>query len=101
LTGLEYCLKTAKQSFVSVGMKTYTVTNIRVAKEDLKKLKRIALERDESVSALLRGLIATSLPMPKRRAKKKDEIWKLEKYAVNTGDKNLSKRVDEIAYGGK
>ena len=82
-------------------MKTYTVTNIRVAKEDLKKLKRIALERDESVSALLRGLIKTSLSMPKRRAKKKDEIWELAKYAVNMGDKNLSKRVDEIVYGGK
>ena len=88
-------------NFIIMRMKTYTVTNIRVAKEDLKKLKRIALERDESVSALLRGLIATSLPMPKKRAKKKDEIWKLAKYAVNTGDKNLSKHVDEIVYGGK
>ena len=82
-------------------MKTYTVTNIRVAKEDLKKLKRIALERDESVSALLRGLIAESLPVPKKHTKKRDGIWNLAKYAVNTGDKNLSKRVDEIVYGGK
>ncbi len=82
-------------------MKTYTVTNIRIPKEDLKKLKLIALERDESVSALLRGLIAESLPTPKKRAKKKDGIWNLAKLAVNTGDKYLSQRVDEIVYGGK
>lgn len=80
-------------------MKAYTVTNIRIPKEDLKKLKLVALERDESVSALLRELIRESLPAPKKRAKKKDGLWRLAELAVETGDKNLSARVDEIVYG--
>ena len=83
-----------------MSMKTYTVTNIRVAKEDLKKLKRIALERDESVSALLRGLVQDYVSKPPRKKeKRKVPLSGLHKYAVNTGQKDLASRVDEIVYG--
>lgn len=79
----------------------YVVTNIRVKKDDLKKLKIKALEQDKSVSSMLRELIKQSFVLPQKRMEKKKEdvFWKLHKHAVKTKDKRLSTRINDIVYG--
>lgn len=76
----------------------YVVTNIRVKKDDLKKLKIKALEQDRSVSSMLRELIKQSFVLPQKRTEKKREdiFWRLAKRAVKTKDKKLSAKIDDI-----
>ena len=79
----------------------YVVTNIRVKKNDLKRLKITALEQDKSVSSLLRELIGKSFAPSKKitGVKKKDAFWELAKHAVKTKDRKLSVKIDNIVYG--
>jgi len=78
-------------------MKTYTTTNIRVPKEDLKRLKLSALKENKSISAILRELIEQYIKLSCER-QPRNPLSALEKYAVKTGDKKLSGRIDKIVY---
>ena len=78
-------------------MKTYTTTNIRVLKEDLKRLKLSALKENRSISAILRELIEQYIRLSRER-QPRNPLSALEKYAVKTGDKKLSGRIDKIVY---
>ena len=82
----------------------FVITNIRLPKGDLKALKQAALARDQSVNAVLRGLIDRHLHV-KRETRDENigavqrSVWDLPRYAGNTGEPHLAERVDEIVYG--
>lgn len=78
-------------------MKTYTITNIRVPKEDLKRLKLSALKENKSISAILRELIEQYIRLSRER-QPRNSLSTLEKYAVKTSDKKLASRIDKIVY---
>lgn len=78
-------------------MKTYITTNIRVPKEDLKRLKLSALKENKSISAILRELIEQYIRLS-REQQPHNPLSALEKYAVKTGDKKLASRIDKIVY---
>lgn len=81
----------------------FTITNIRLPRRDLKALKHAALMKDQSVNALLRGLIHRYLRIGQEtrdeNAGTHRSIWDLPGYAQSTGKPHLAQRVDAIAYG--
>ncbi len=82
----------------------FTITNIRLPRRDLKALKHAALMKDQSVNALLRGLIYRYLRIGQEArgggaGAAQRSIWDLPRYAGNTGEPHLAERVDAIAYG--
>ncbi len=82
----------------------FTITNIRLPRRDLKALKHAALMKDQSVNALLRGLINRYLHIGQETRGGNVgvaplSIWDLPRYAGNTGEPHLAERVDAIAYG--
>ncbi len=84
-------------------MQQQTTTNIRLPKEDLQRLKYVAVKEHKSVSALIRDLVRERIigQMPADATKKKIEIWDLPKHAVRTGHRYLARDVDRIVYGRK
>lgn len=84
--------------------KQFITTNIRLPKEYLKALKHEALQKEKSVSFLLRELVhehLKSVPEKLRARKKIFSIWEFDKLAKKTGDPSLSSRIDKIVYGAK
>ncbi|MFY9462836.1 MAG: hypothetical protein WAP52_01480 [Candidatus Sungiibacteriota bacterium] len=86
------------------GTEEFTITNIRLPRRDLKALKHAALMKDQSVNALLRGLIHRYLRIGQESrdgdgGAVQRSIWDLPRYAGNTGETHLADRVDEVVYG--
>ncbi len=79
----------------------YTITNIRLRKEDLRILKREAFAKEQSVGALVRSLINEHLTGREEKDIKRarHSVWDLPKRARRTGKRHLASTVDRIAYG--
>lgn len=80
---------------------TFTTTNIRLPKSDLRALKIIAAQCGKSLSGLFRE-IASSFLVDASRAiddVNQDPIWRWGDKPVKTGDPLLSQKIDEILYG--
>jgi thioesterase domain-containing protein len=92
-----YCFMT------KVAPVEYAVTNLRLPREDLKKLKHKALEQDKSVNALVRELIRRNIDavdIPRATTTRTtSSVWNLPKRARATGKRHLAERVDKILYG--
>ena len=77
-------------------------TNIRLPKNQFRALKQEALQKDKSVSFLLRELIRMHVQseIPKVRRKRKiTSIWDLPKLGTDMGDSAVASHIDDIAYG--
>lgn len=82
--------------------KQFITTNIRLPKEYLKALKQEALQREKSVSFLLRELVyqhIKSVPEKVKERRKIFSIWEFGKLAKKTGDSSISSQIDNIVYG--
>lgn len=82
-------------------MNNYTVTNVRLPKEDLIYYRQIALASGKSFSELVRELLAQSLhpvAMPKIGKKKYPNFREIEKIAVSGGPKDGSIKHDRYIY---
>ncbi len=79
----------------------YTVTNIRLPKQDHRLLKRVALAQEQSVGALVRALIREHVTShaETRGSRPRRSIWDLPTRARRTGARNLASAVDRIVYG--
>ena len=79
----------------------YTVTNIRLPKQDHRLLKRVALAHEQSVGALVRALIREHIAgrAEVRGSRPRRSIWDLPNRARRTGARNLASTIDRIVYG--
>jgi hypothetical protein len=80
-------------------MSIYITTNIRLPREDLRRLKFAAVEEDRSVSALMRDMVRRYVGTPYELRRKRRPITELKKLTVPTRQKRLSLQVDKIVYG--
>ena len=81
-------------------MKTYVTTNLRLDASLYEQLKRIALERRMSLSALFREMAAT---VAGRRARIQDDpLWQLGSNAFDAGadaPSDIAANHDQYLYG--
>lgn len=79
----------------------FITTNIRLPKEYLKGLKQKALQREKSVSFLLRELVREYLGEDVREKQQRAaySIWDFPRLARKTGDSRLASKIDPIIYG--
>ena len=82
--------------------KELVTTNIRMPKGYIKALKQEALQKEKSVSFLLRELVKEHLGergLESRIRGRARSIWNLPNLARKTGNPNLASDIDKIVYG--
>ncbi|MDP3988730.1 MAG: ribbon-helix-helix protein, CopG family [bacterium] len=78
----------------------YTTTNVRLPKRDLRKLKKVAADRNVSLAVLLRQAISRyALSQPTERVSGADSLISFARRAPKTGVADMASRADEFLYG--